>query len=458
MKKIFIVLSVSVLLLAAIPIIGNTLIEKNLTSKIEELKSHGVEVSIINDSSYLTTKNHYEFLVKDIDMFVEYLNNYSVEQLPSYTNALIDGVLVGADLEYSNFPFSDAVSIDIYPLSLSKQIREELGAKDKKLEKYINGFLESKGVLYHVNYDVVSEDFDGYLKDIKETQTLQDGTKVLFTLESTVYQGNGKLIAPTQLISSVKTLSIAVEDKSTTVKMNLNGFTNSSNFESSSTYLTSFGLNSLELNITTDTLSSNALINASKIKANFSSNTQANYAQVSAKSSYEDLVFNSEDINFKSTGFNYDISVNKMDKDALEELRVTTSKANLGNSLALEKELEKSMINLLSKGLEINIADFSLANIVIDKKEDLGGFTLVSMSHLKRDDNLAQKINYTPLLLVQNIGTNVRLKLSKKVFSYLVKSVPMLVIIEEYAKPENSNLVFDITFKDGEFKINGKVL
>ncbi|MCD6190515.1 MAG: hypothetical protein J7K14_03115 [Sulfurimonas sp.] len=120
LKKFIIFIVVAVILAAALPIIGNKLVQNRLEDRLTTLSSYGLEVSKAEtESSYLSTKKHFEFLLRDADKFVEYLNKYSDQQIPPYVNAAFEGVLIGADVEYSNIPMSKAVSVDIYPLSLS---------------------------------------------------------------------------------------------------------------------------------------------------------------------------------------------------------------------------------------------------------------------------------------------------------------------------------------------------
>ena len=167
MKKFIIFIVVAILLAAALPIIGNKLVENSIEDRLTTLGSYGLEVSKAETtSSYLNTKKHFEFLLRDGDKFIEYLNKYSDQQIPPYVNAAFEGVLIGADVEYSNIPLSRALTVDIYPLSLSKNMMSSIKENDLDFYNYFEKFLHSKGVLYHINYNIVSEDFDGFLVDL----------------------------------------------------------------------------------------------------------------------------------------------------------------------------------------------------------------------------------------------------------------------------------------------------
>ncbi len=459
MKKtnILISLAVGVLLLAALPIIGNQFTQKVLEEKINTLKANGVTVqNETTDSSYLLTKRHYEFLVQDSDKFIDYLNNYSSEQLPSYVDSLVDGVVIGSDMEYSNLPFSKAVAVDIYPMRLSKDIQKVIKDEDEKFYTYIEKFLQKKGALYHINYNILSQDFDGYLKDIKETYTLEDSTKISLELLNTLYHGNGKLIAPNLLISSIESITLDVLKKEDKLNFILKDFSSSANFESQSTYLTSAKLNSFEL--IAKSIDNDIVFSSSNLNMNISSNTQGNNAQFFSKSSLDNLSINSKELNLKAEDFNYDISVDGLDKDALEEFRILTSKTQNNSSQSLENELQKSVVNLFSHGLVINIADFSLKSILLNDKEDLEGFKVQAVIAFKEDQNLAKKIGNSPMQIAQNIDASIKIKLSKKMFVKLVGVNSMVSIAESYAKEEGSNFIYEITFKNGELKVNNKVI
>ncbi len=458
MKKILIFLTLIVLTIAILPIIGNSVVEETLNTKLQTLQEHGIDIAKVDtDSTYLLTKTHYEFLLRDADKFLEYLSKYSDKQLPPYTDAMLEGIIIGGDLQYRNFPFSKAVCIDIYPLSLSTGMIDEIKKEDLDFYKYIDSFLQGKGILYHINYNVISKDFDGFLKDINESYTLKDSSEVSLELTDALYHGNGDLIAPTQLISSVEKIVLKIANDELDVDFNLNGFSSSSNFESQSTYLTSSQLDNLEFSIST--IDDNLTLRSSKLNFNLSSNTQGPKAQMFAKSSFKDLTLKSKELNLKFSEFNYDISLDDIDKDSLEEFRVLLSKVRNGTQNdAFEEKIRNSLYKVLSYGARLDIADFSFKKIVLNEKENLEGLTLISSLVLHEDKNFAKKMTYFPIAIVQSIDTNIKLKISKKIFAKMLELNQMVSILQEYAKDEGSSVVFEIIFKNGEFRINGKAL
>ncbi len=457
MKKIVIFLLVVILVATALPVIGNKLVENSLDDRLATLSSYGLELSKAEtESSYLSTKKHFEFLLRDADKFVAYLNQYSDQQIPPYVNAMFDGVVVGADVEYCNFPLSKDLTLDIYPLTLSKSMMESIKSEDLNFYNYLEKFLHSKGVLYHINYNIISEDFDGYIKDIKESYTLKDSTLIALDLLNATYEGNGELIAPERLKSQIDKINLSVDNVNTKLNFTLDDFSSQSVFESQSTYITSGNLKGVQLSV--DTMSEDLIFKANDIKVNFSSNTQGDKAQMSASSSLSDLSIKSDKIDIFMKEFMYDAAVHEMDKDSLEELRVITSKAKVSSSSVLQEDIQNAAVKLLSHGLKVDIARFSLDNVTLNQTEDLKGFDLKAKLEMKEDKDLVQKVKLSPLLVANNLDMTINIKLSKQLYAKLNKGLPMSSMATAYAKESGNDVLFDITFLNGEFKVNGKAL
>ena len=457
MKKIIIFVTVTVLLIALLPIVGNKLVDNLLEDRLTTLSSHGLEVTKAQtDSSYLTTKKHFEFLLRDADKFVAYLSQYSDQQISPYVNTAFEGVLIGVDVEYSNIPLSKAVVIDIYPLSLSKNMMSSIKEEDLDFYNYFKKFLHSKGVLYHINYNIVSEDFDGFIQDIKESYTLKDGTKMTLNLLDAKFSGNGELIAPNSLTANVDTINLDIDSAKTKVTFTLDDFSSSSNFESHSTYISSANLKNFKLAV--NAMSENLLLEAADIKVNLSSNTQGNKAELNAKSSLSLLSIKSDVVDVLMKDFAYDIALNNLDKDSFEELRVVLSRLKASSTIDMQKEIQDSIVKLFSHGLELDIAKLSLENITLNKTQNLEGFDIKSKFKIKEDKNLATKISLSPLLVAQNVDMSINIKLSKPLYAKLTDALPMASMLNSYAKEDDKSIVFDITFINGEFKVNSKAL
>jgi hypothetical protein len=458
MKKIALFVALLVALVLLLPILGNRVADSALNEKIEILKSNGIEVLISSsDFSYLYTKKHYEFLLSDAEKFIEYLNTFSNGQLPSYTHMILDGVLIGADLEYSNFPLAKAISVDIYPLKLSNGAMSDIQEMDAAFYTYIKTFLENRGLLYHLNYNIATTDFKGYIKDIKEEHTLQNGSHLSIKLFNTLYHGRGDLITPNEFVSSAEKIMLKVSDSKEKFIFNLENLSTSSTFESKTAYLSNVNVEKLEM-LLQGSQSDTSELNASEINFNVSSSSQGNSVDFESKSSMNTLHIQSNNLNIKASNLNYDVALHGIDKDSLEKLRTLLSQLKSESSLQLQTDIEESVIALLSKGMRLDINDLSLQKIIIDKTNDLEGFSVQSSILLKEDANLKQKIEDTPAMIAQLLNIDIKLKFSKLIFDAISEELPMSVLAQGYAKDDGKNMMFDISYVDGTLKVNNKVI
>ncbi len=458
MKKILLLLSLVIAIVAFLPILGNKIIENVLNENIEVLKINGIEViESKTDSSYLQTKKHYEFLLKDANKLVEYFNKFSNEKFPPYLYAMLEGVLVGVDLDYSNIPLSKALSIDIYPLKLSDEVMSDMQNRDAKFSEYVKSFLQNRGVLFHVNYNLISRDFDGYIKDINEQQSLKNGAHLTLNIQNATYSGSGELIAPTKLLSSVNKMMVKVADNEDEFLFNMQNFSTDAKFESQTTYTSAVKLEKLEMLIGSKA-SGNIELNISGMVAIISSNMQGVKGEMNAKSSIHSIIINSKELDVNASDFNYDIALHGMDKDSFEEVRILASKIKTDDTAQAAENLQDGLIKLLSYGLTLDVNDFSLQKIVVDNVKDLEGFSIKSKATIKEDSSLKDKIKNTPALAVKNVNMSTNLKFSKAIFNLAVEKYPMVVLAKEYAKDEANSLVYDFSFIKGAFKINDKPL
>ncbi|MFA6138589.1 MAG: hypothetical protein WC667_10930 [Sulfurimonas sp.] len=458
MKKILLLLSLFITIAALLPILGNKLIENKLDENIEVLKTNGIEViESKTDSSYLQTKKHYEFLLKDANKLVEHLNKFSSEKIPPYINPMLEGVLVGVDLDYSNIPLSKALSIDIYPLKLSDRVMSDMQNKDAKFSEYIKSFLQNRGVLFHVNYNLLSRDFDGYIKDINEQQSLKSGAHLTLNLQNSIYSGSGELIAPTKLLSSVNKMMVKVADSEDEFLFNIQNFSTDAQFESQTTYLSAAKLEKLQMQMMSSE-NGNIELNISGMVASLSSNMQGVKGEMSVKSSIHSIIINSKELDINASNFNYDIALHGMDKDSFEEVRLLASKIKTDDTSKAAENLQDGFIKLLSYGLTLDVNDFSLQKVLINNVKDLGGFSLKSKATMKEDRSLKDKIKNTPTVVVEDVNMSTNLKFSKAMFNLAVEKYPMVVLVKEYAKDETNSLVYDFSFINGAFKINDKPL
>lgn len=455
MKKILVILFAIVSLAAALLVVGNKLAQNVLSEKVALLSENGIEVkSEREEISYFQTKKHYEFLLKDSEKFAAYLYEYSHSKLPLYANEMIEGILVGVDVTYNNIPFINDVKIDAYPMALSQIVMDEIQQEDQDFYTFVNEFFEKKGILYHLQYDILSKDFSGYVKDIHEQYILQDDTNITANLSGMTYSGSGDFIAPNIISSKIDLISFKAFKDAVEVKFDLSGLHSESEFKSKSVYASSAALENIALSMSGD---ENISMYAKNLQMSFSSDAEESFAQIYAKTAFEELGVHVELLHAKMYDFNYDIALRDLDKDALEELQDIATQANRASSGGLELQMKESLIKLLSRGVTLGIDDFSFKKLVLKDTQDLSGASIHAQIAFKEDASLATKLVYTPALLIQNLDTVIKIKISREIFNKINDNVSMTTLAKEYAKEEGDNFVFEISYHNGELMVNGKV-
>ena len=454
MKKI--ILLIVIVAIALLPLIGNKVIQSTLDEKIEIISSNGVEVnSTQTDSSYLTTSMHLEFVVNDSDKFIIYLNKYSDNQIPSYVNMMLEGMHIGMDISYSNMLFNDSLEIDIYPLTLADKTAMDLQKEDIEFYEYISNFLKIKGLLYHLNYDLSSENFDGYVKDIDEEYTFKDGTNTKLVINKILYSGEGSLFHPSQVASSLGSMIVKSVGNEETLDLLVQDIKSSSTFKTKTTYTTTASINNIELKIKGV---NSAQLNLKDLIVDLLSDTESKKAKFSGTSSFKELSFKTATSDISLFDFNYDVKLSDIDKIAFEELRKLLVKSQTNLSPQLQNKISISMINLLSKGLVLDVKDISIGKIAKDSEKAVDAFSLKSLLTVKEDANIVKNIAANPSAFLKNITIDAYMKISKDFFKMMNKEVPLSMIAGGFAKEVGNNYIFDVKFKDSKLNVNGKAI
>lgn len=456
MKK-FIIVCVLLVSVALIPFIGNSYVTSEINNQVAKLKTFGLDVhNEKTQSSYMSTSKHFEFVLQDSEKFIDYLNQYTDKQLPTYTTAALDGMIIAADVSYSNIPFTKDIEVEIYPVSLSAKIKESLQQNDAVFAKHLESFLASKGLLYHINYNLISKDFHGYVKNIMEYFTLKTKAKLLFVLNNLTFQGNGELIAPTKLQSGAKIIKMQIEDTKEKVVFNLENVKSSSNFESPLTYISTLSAAKLVLDV--QTVQNPLSLNTGKLQLNISSNDQGSDAEMHTKLSLQNFSLKTQEQALLFHDFASNIAINKLDKKAMDDIRIITNKMQNDKSPLLIGEMQKAVIALLSHGMKINIAQFQADNIVRNDTQKLGDFKLTMDTTIKADKDLAHKMQTSPMLMLQNIDSLWHITLDETFYKALGQNPNIAAQLKKYAKHNGDDVVFDIAFKDAKLSVNGQPL
>ncbi len=126
--------------------------------------------------------------------------------------------------------------------------------------------------------------------------------------------------------------------------------------------------------------------------------------------------------------------------------------------LAQQQAFQKAMMELLSKGFVLNISKLSLEKLVLNTKENLGGFAISMDLDVKKDADLATKMQKSPLMLLANIKLESSIDLAQPLYEKLLQNSPMAQSIDSYAKKVGENVHFDVEFKNTKLYVNNKAI
>jgi len=455
MKKLLAIVLVVLVAIAALPFVGNKIIDSEIKKQMDILTSHGIEVSESKiSSSYFHTTKHYELTIKNSDKFSDYLSNFSNSQIPPYLKEMLEGTKLATDIEYYNVPVNFEVVIDMYPLELSNKMMENIKKDDPKLAIFVKEFFQKGGLTYHLNLNVKTKEFKGFIKDIDETYTTKKGSEIKAKLKGTTYSGKGNVFIPEFIDSKIEHLSIDAKDDTQSVNLLLKNISTLSTFESRSTYATN--LKCQNISVKTTGAKEDIDFDLTNSFFDISSNAKGQKAEVNLKTTFDKMDINSAKEKFALNDFVFDMAFKNIDKDAFEKLINTINDAQTDDSAKMQLQIKQDVENVLSRGIDIKIPDLSVKSISMSDTKSLRGFSLNSL--LVLPPNVLTSHVRSPLQIMDKIKLEFFLKISKDLFTKMSNSSPMVAITKGYAKDLKDDLVYDVKLDKGSININGKVI
>lgn len=455
-KTALIFTSLVILVIFLLPLIGNRFMQKYIDENIQSLQSQGfVLKKSTKDAGYLNTKQHFEFVLKNTDVFENYVNAYTKTKFPASLYALLQDATIGVDVTYSNILFSKAVTIEIYPLRLSETVMQNIKANNLDAYKQFLHFLQSQGILYHIEYNVLSQDFSGFIKDIDEKYDLKKNSSLLFQLQGSNFTGNGNLFAPNKLRLNLHLFKLELRDDLNRVVININDLYAKTDFDSFSKYVNHMSL--FHVQIAMQSSKDDISIVIDDLDTTSSSSAQNNKVNLHSQSFIQNIALYSKRLNFKLKSLHSDVSVEALDKQSYEKFAQLLAESKTMNKTLLQKQMQNRLLSLLSHGLHVKIKELSLQNIIVDN-EELDGMKIQSDIRVKEDKDLVAKGKISPMFLLSDITLDMKIKLAKALYLKIIENSPMAPLIVSYAKKDAQNVYFDILFRDTQLMINDKIV
>jgi len=451
-KKVLIAGALIIAALAALPLIGNLSVQKMIDERIDMLDGNGVKVeSRDSGSSYMTTRTHYEITLEDPAAFRNYLATLSDAQIPPYVHAMLDDVVMGVDVQYSNLLFDNAVSLELYPVAFSKEAGERMKAEDSALYDQMQQMLEDRAFMYHMDYNAAASTFEGHIKDIDKELTFEDGRKAKILFESATFDGVGTLVEPKRIHLMVKKADVDFSlPDDTTMQLSIRDLQSLNTFDAK---------NSFDLNYKAETLHFLFADNQNKVELDGSSMALISDSKVSngkittnVNASAKAFALQDKNSTVKLQNLTFVMDAENIDEAAYEAFQKASEQAGAASQYTVLASL-----GVVSKGFNLHVKRLSVEKIAIKDSALMNGFDHAIKINVKADDNLIQKMQVTPMAVMQNIDIDARLQFASDFYAF-IKQQGNMEMADAFAKQEGDNVVFEITLQDGRLKVNGQSL
>lgn len=452
-KKIIIIGAVLVAVIAALPFIGNMGVKTIIEERIAMLDENGIKVkSSDNGSSYLESKTHYEFILDDPAAFQNYIATLSKAQVPAYMNAMLDDVVMAADVRYSNVVLNSDVSLDLYPIAFTKEAEERMKAEDATLHAQMIKMLEDRDFMYHMDYDIAGSTFSGYIKDINKEISFQDGKKATIVFEAATFKGSGTLVEPEHVELQVKNADLDFSlPQDAQMKLTMENMQSSSSFSAKNSFDLNYKAKSLHF-FYKDTMTQ-LEIDASDMQT--VSNSKVTDAKLATN-------VNASMEHFKMKDQNGSVELQNalfvMDADNIDEAAYEAFQKMSDQVGASSQSTMLAAISVVSKGFNLHVKKLSVEKIAIKDSGLIDGFEHQIDIAVKADDQLLQKMQMTPVALMQNIAIDAKLQFASAFYDYIKTQGSNLAIADSFVKKEGDKAIFDIIMNEGKVTVNGQSL
>lgn len=417
---------------------GSTQLTSEMKAQVNsELTSLQTQGFSVQGREISEKKEHFVISFDEPEKIAAYFTQQGA-QLTVEDAAVFKGLQIGVDLSYLADAYS-GISFDLYPLSLSESITSSASTPDdKKILSQIEKMLEKKTFLIHCDINKMGTGFKGYMKDIEEV--LKSDTNVKMVLNKLEFSGDIKEDRVQSFQQTLQSISIDTDDA---FNFTLNGL--KSNYRITGATLYDY---KTEYSIEKITMQEKGvmLFMADHFEAMSDAKVKDSLLNTTLKTKTKSIVITDKDNKIILDTFLFNMKAENLDIKALEAL----GKMDPNN----EKEINAGLQKLLSHGVQLEIPEFSVANI-----ENLGqkmeGFHLSTLLHIDKSLNIAA-LQQNPLLALNTLNANLDLSLSNELFT-LIGQQPQAVMVMMLLQPKNVNgkKVYKIELKGGRLTVNG---
>ena len=408
-------------------------LKEQVNTQLETLHNNGFE---IRDRNIEEKREHFVLHYAKPHKIAEYLRSQNID-ISDEDSKSLQGLKVGVDLSYLEGAYS-AISADIYPVALPHATMREVS---HKAEENLKKILDDKVFLTHVDINKLFTSYKGYIKDINTT--FEDAESVTLLSRGFKFDGSYSDHRLTSSSNTIGKLRVTVENGPILSVENLKG---SYEHKGNSFYdfISRYHIDSIVLedgsdeSLALNTIDLNSSMESGKDLA--TSLFSLHVKSIHTREPREEHLF--EDVSNKVTLENLSVA-------ALEEMRKIDSNDTEGFNRAFKA--------LLSKGITLKVDEFSAKKIKdFGSNRMIDGFLINSIVKLDKIKDFRQ-LEENPFLLLDMIDAKMHMEFSDAFYAQLQRR-PELAIAMILFTPvsKEHKMIFDIEYRDGSLKINGK--
>ena len=390
----------------------------------------------IDEKKIEEKKEHYVLTISEPKKIAKYLAAQGM-QVEKEELAALKGAKLAMDISYLKDTYS-VLSADIYPLTLPDSVLNEAKPEDKKIIAQFQKMLDEKALLIHVDFNKMLSGFKGYMKDLN--QTFEDEEKVTLVIQGMTFKGDIEKERVNHIRQEVAILSVITDDnfKVTAKKMRSDyALTGSGIYDVHSAY---------EADEITLLIKDADPVSIKGFKSTIENNVSNGLAESSIHSNIDTLSFTQMKLPYTFDAVDFSFNIKNLDVAAFEALQETDDDNTT--------EIQRLTQEILSKGIEMQIPNFSVRALTQDKKQ-LGGFTLNSSLKIAKDLDLQAVVN-NPFAMLNAVDAHTKLVISKELFTLISKDPRAMIMTMMIPRvEENGKTVYTIELKNGKFTVNG---
>ncbi len=410
-------------------------LKAQVNTQLQTLQKSGFEII---DRTIEAKKEHFVIHYARPDEIAQYFRSQNID-ISDEDSKLFHGLKIGVDLSYLEGAYS-ALSADLYPVAFPYSLKSEVS---KQGEKNLRKISNDKLFLAHIDINKLFTSFKGYLKDVNTT--FEDREKLTVISRGFTFEGSYNDRFLTSSSNAVETLSFTSSSGAMFTLNNLKGSyeqNGKSLYDFESKYhidqIRARGDNAEEMRVDQVDFDSSGRAKQAFAASDFSLHIKSIHTKEPAREHYM------EDITGKASLKNLSVA-------ALDKMKQLDSNDTEGFNEAFKM--------LLSKGVTLKVDELSVKKVKIPESGKMAdGFLSSAIVRIDKVKDFKQ-LEENPFALLDIFNATAHLEFSDA-FYFELRKQPEFAIATILFTPvsKNGKITFDVGYKDGGLKINGKPL